>query len=247
MAYVYSDRFRVPRWLGAPERGFYRLSGTDPSREQDWKGYARVALVFMVVFSALLYLLLRLQAHLPLNPDGLAGRPSHISMNTRRQLRHEHELAVLRRRVHDVLYLSRWRGLRYRTRCRQAIGMAVLVAVVRGFSRRSTTNWYFWVDLYRSIAYVLLPLVLVLAVILVSQGVVQTFSGAATAPPRASAAMSGRAGRARAQRCPSARRTRSRRSPRTRCRCCSPASRRRRAPRRIRATPGCRSRRARHR
>ena len=65
MARVYSDRFRAPRWLTAPERGFFRLIGADPAQEQDWKSYAKIALVFSVVFSALLYALLRLQGHLP--------------------------------------------------------------------------------------------------------------------------------------------------------------------------------------
>ena len=103
MAYVYSDRFRAPRWVAAPERGFYRLMGTDPTQEQDWKGYAKVAIVFMVVFSVLLYLLLRLQEHLPLNPDSLPARVAAHRDEHDRQLHHEHELAVLRRRVHHVV------------------------------------------------------------------------------------------------------------------------------------------------
>src|SRR5262245_7693245 len=82
MARVYSERFRAPRWLAAPERAFYRLVVTDPAREQDWKAYAKTSLVFMFVFAVFLYLLLRLQEHLPLNPDGMKAVPSHIAMNT---------------------------------------------------------------------------------------------------------------------------------------------------------------------
>ena len=93
----------MPRWLTAPERGFYRLVGTRADEEQGWKPYAITALVFMGVFAVLLYLLLRLQGHLPLNPDGLAGRELVGLDEHDRELRHEHELAVLRRRVHDVV------------------------------------------------------------------------------------------------------------------------------------------------
>ena len=82
MARVYTDTLRLPRWLTAPERAFYRLVGTNQEREQDWKAYAKTALVFMGVFSVLLYLLLRLQDHLPLNPEGMTGVLPHIAMNT---------------------------------------------------------------------------------------------------------------------------------------------------------------------
>jgi K+-transporting ATPase ATPase A chain len=82
MARVYSGTLRMPRWLTAPERGFYRLVGTRADQEQGWKPYAITALVFMGVFAVLLYLLLRLQGELPLNPDGLAGVNSWVSMNT---------------------------------------------------------------------------------------------------------------------------------------------------------------------
>src|SRR4051812_8797445 len=181
MAYVYSDRFRAPRWLGAPERGFYRLIGTDPRREQDWKGYAKVTLVFMVVFAALLYLLLRLQAHLPLNPDGMGAVSPDIAMNTTASFVTNTNWQYYGGET-TMSYLSQMAGLAVQNFVSAGIGLAVLAAVIRGFSRRSTTKLgNFWVDLYRSIAYILLPLTLVLAIVLVSQGVVQTFDGAATA------------------------------------------------------------------
>ncbi len=181
MAYVYSDRFRAPRWVTAPERGFYRLMGTDPSEEQDWKGYAKVALVFMVVFSTLLYLLLRLQGHLPLNPDGMKAVSPHIAMNTTASFVTNTNWQYYGGEF-TMSYLSQMAGLAVQNYVSAGIGMAVLVAVIRGFSRRSTTTLgNFWVDFYRSIAYILLPLAVVLAVILMSQGVPQTFSGAAVA------------------------------------------------------------------
>ena len=72
MARVYSGTLRIPRWLAAPERGFYRLVGTRADEEQGWKPYAMTALVFMVRLRGPALPLLRLQGHLPLNPDGLA-------------------------------------------------------------------------------------------------------------------------------------------------------------------------------
>ena len=82
MARVYSGSVRVPRWLAAPERGFYRLVGTSAESEHSWKGYAKTSLVFMAAFAALLYLLLRLQGHLPLDPERLAGVSPWVAMNT---------------------------------------------------------------------------------------------------------------------------------------------------------------------
>jgi K+-transporting ATPase ATPase A chain len=181
MAYVYSERFRAPRWVTAPERGFYRLMGTDSSREQDWKGYAKSALVFMVVFTVLLYLVLRLQGHLPLNPEHFAAVAPHIAMNTTASFVTNTNWQYYGGE-YTMSYLSQMAGLAVQNFVSAGIGMAVLVAVVRGFSRRSTSLLgNFWVDLYRSIAYILLPLSIVLAVILIWQGVPQTLSGSATA------------------------------------------------------------------
>jgi len=181
MAFVYSDGFRAPRLITAPERGFYRLMGTDPSQEQDWKSYAKVAVVFMTVFAVLLYVLLRLQEHLPLNPDSLPAVSPHIAMNTTASFVTNTNWQYYGGEF-TMSYLSQMAGLAVQNFVSAGIGMAVLVAVIRGFSRRSTTLLgNFWVDLYRSIAYILLPLSVVLAVILISQGVPQTFSGAAVA------------------------------------------------------------------
>jgi K+-transporting ATPase ATPase A chain len=181
MAHVYSDRFRAPRLLAAPERAFYRLVGTDPAREQDWKAYAKTSLVFMFVFAIFLYLLLRLQEHLPLNPDGMKAVPSHIAINTTASFVSNTNWQYYGGEF-TMSYLSQMAGLAVQNFVSAAIGMAILAAVVRGFARRTAgTLGNFWVDLYRSIVYILLPLAAVLAVILISQGVVQTFDGHATA------------------------------------------------------------------
>jgi K+-transporting ATPase ATPase A chain len=180
MARVYSDGFRVPRWLAAPENGFYRLVGTDPNRQQDWKRYAKSALVFMAVFAVLLYLLLRLQGDLPLNPADLPAVLPHIAMNTTASFVSNTNWQYYGGET-TMSYLSQMAGLAVQNFVSAALGMAVLAAFVRGLARRSTSELgNFWVDLYRSLAYILVPLAVVGTIVLVSQGVVQTFAGPET-------------------------------------------------------------------
>jgi K+-transporting ATPase ATPase A chain len=181
MTRVYSGTLPLPRWLTAPERGFYRLVGTRADEEQGWKAYAVLALVFMFVFAVLLYALLRLQGGLPLNPDGLPDVSSWVAMNTTASFVTNTNWQYYGGE-YTMSYLSQMTGLAVQNFVSAALGMAVLAAVIRGFTRRSAkTVGNFWVDLYRSLVYILLPLALVLAVVLVSQGVVQTFDAKATA------------------------------------------------------------------
>ncbi len=98
MARVYGT-FRAPRPLAAIERGFYRLVGTDPNREQDWKSYGITLLVVTVISGAALYALQRLQAHLLAQPRPPQGGTGTHRAEHDRELPHEHELPVLRRRV----------------------------------------------------------------------------------------------------------------------------------------------------
>ena len=180
MARVYTMR-RAPRPLGAIERGFYRLVRTDPAKEQDWKSYALTTLVFAAVFSAVLYAIQRLQSHLFLNPDHMKAVPSHIALNTTASFVTNTNWQYYGGET-TMSYLTQMAGLAVQNFVSAGVGMAVLVAVIRGLSRRSTKELgNFWVDLYRSIAYILVPLALVLAVVLISQGVPQTFDGHATA------------------------------------------------------------------
>ena len=185
MARVYNDeqfamRGRL-RFFGAIERGFLRLLRVDSKHEQDWKSYAKTVLIFSAVFSVPLFALLRLQGHLPLNPDHLPGVSSHISLNTTASFITNTNWQYYGGE-YTMSYLSQMAGLAVQNFVSAAVGMAVLAAVVRGLSHRSTTNLgNFWRDLYRSLVYILLPLAVVLAVVLISQGVVQTFDGHATA------------------------------------------------------------------
>ena len=155
--------------------------GTKADAEMGWKTYAKTALVFMGAFAVLLYLLLRLQGHLPLNPDGLKAVNPWVAMNTTASFITNTNWQYYGGE-YTMSYLSQMAGLAVQNFVSAALGMAVLVAVIRGFTRRSSkTVGNFWVDLYRSLVYILLPLALILTVVLVSQGVVQTFHGSATA------------------------------------------------------------------
>jgi K+-transporting ATPase ATPase A chain len=181
MERVYTSRRFGGRLLAPVERGFYRLVRTDPDKAQDWKGYAKTVLVFGLVFSAVVYAIQRLQGHLFLNPDHVKGVQSHIALNTTASFITNTNWQYYGGE-YTMSYLSQIAALAVQQFVSAAVGMAVLVAVVRGLSRRSSTELgNFWVDFYRSTVYILLPLSLILAAILVSQGVPQTFSGHATA------------------------------------------------------------------
>ena len=176
MARVYTAE-RLPG--AALERGFLRLVGG--GREQDWKGYGKTVLVFSAAFFGLLFVIQRAQGHLFLNPDSLAGVPAHISLNTAASFVTNTNWQYYGGE-YTMSYLTQMAGLAVQNFVSAGVGMAVLAAVVRGISRRSRGEiGSFWQDLYRSCVYVLLPLAIVLTVILVSQGVVQTFQGHATA------------------------------------------------------------------
>jgi potassium-transporting ATPase potassium-binding subunit len=163
----------------AVERGLLRLLGG--GREQDWKGYARTVLVFSVGFFLVVYVVQRAQGHLFLNPDQLNGVPAHISLNTAMSFTTNTNWQYYGGE-YTMSYLTQMAALAVQNFVSAGVGMAVLAAVVRGISRRSRNELgNFWVDLYRSCVYILLPLAVVLTVILISQGVVQTFHGHATA------------------------------------------------------------------
>jgi K+-transporting ATPase ATPase A chain len=180
MARVYGA-FRAPGLLGAAERGFYRLVRTDPREEQGWKSYGLTMLVFSAIFAGLLYAVQRLQAHLSLNPDHLTAVQPHIALNTAASFVTNTSWQFYGGET-TMSYLTQMGAIAVQMFVSAAVGMAVLAAVVRGFARRNRNELgNFWVDLYRSLVYILLPLSIVITVILISQGVPQTFHGHATA------------------------------------------------------------------
>jgi K+-transporting ATPase ATPase A chain len=181
MARVYAVPRAAGRFLASVERGFCRAVRTDPAREQDWKSYGKTVLVFSVLFWFVLYAIQRLQGHLFLNPDHMKGVPAHLSLNTAASFITNTNWQFYGGES-TMSYLTQMAGLAVQNFVSAAVGIAVLAAVVRGLSRRSAeTIGNFWVDLYRSLVYILLPLSIVVATILIWQGVPQTLHGHATA------------------------------------------------------------------
>jgi K+-transporting ATPase ATPase A chain len=164
------------------ERGFLRLLGRDALADHDWKGYARSVVIFTIGFSVFLYGLLRLQGHLFLNPDHLPAVPWTVALNTTASFVTNTNWQYYAGEA-TMSYLSQIAGLAVQQFVSAGVGLAIVAAIIRGIARRGggVGLGNFWRDLYRSIVYILLPLSIVLAVILISQGVPQTFHGHVTA------------------------------------------------------------------
>ena len=168
------------RFFGPVERLIYRTCGVDPEREQRWNVYAYSLLAFSLVSGLVLYLQLRLQQHLPLNPDQLGPLPSGLSFNTAMSFLTNTNWQNYSGES-TMSYLTQMGGLVVHNFVSAAAGAAVAVALVRGLvRRRSNTIGNFWVDLTRTTTRVLLPLAFVGALVFVSQGVVQNFHATRT-------------------------------------------------------------------
>ena len=148
----------------------------------DWKTYAVAMLLFNIAGLILLYLIQRLQGILPLNPQGLAAVPPDLAFNSAISFATNTDWQSYGGET-TMSYFTQMLGLTVQNFLSAATGMAILIALVRSFIRYSAnTIGNFWVDMTRSVLYILLPLSLILAVALVSQGVVQTFNPPQTAP-----------------------------------------------------------------
>ena len=182
MARVYQgERTFLDPVLRPVERLIYRLSGVRPDEEMSWKVYAAAMMLFNILGLLLVYGLQRLQAVLPLNPQALGAITPASSWNTAVSFATNTNWQGYSGEV-TMSYLTQMLGLTVQNFVSAATGMAVLVALIRGIVRHATrTLGNFWVDLTRSTLYILLPLALVVAITLVSQGVVQTFSPYKTA------------------------------------------------------------------
>ncbi|NTU55419.1 MAG: potassium-transporting ATPase subunit A, partial [Anaerolineales bacterium] len=177
MAKVYQgERVYLDRVLAPVERFIYRLSGIDPRADMDWKVYAVAMLLFNALGLIVVYLLQRLQGVLPLNPQGMGAIPPDSSWNTAVSFASNTNWQGYGGET-TMSYLTQMLGMSVQNFVSAATGMAVLVAFIRGITRHTTKDiGNFWVDLTRTVLYILLPLSLVLALALVSQGVVQTFN-----------------------------------------------------------------------
>jgi len=176
MARVYEGRpLALDRLLGWLERLIYKLSGVRPGNEMGWKTYAATMLLFNLAGVLEVYALQRLQGLLPLNPQQLGAVSPDSSFNTAVSFATNTNWQGYGGET-TMSYLTQMVGLTVQNFASAASGMAVLVALIRGFARRSAeTIGNFWVDLTRTTLYILLPLSFVFALVLVSQGVVQTF------------------------------------------------------------------------
>jgi potassium-transporting ATPase potassium-binding subunit len=176
MARVYEGKpCGLSTMLGPIERLIYRLSGIRADQEMGWRRYALALMVFNVLGFIAVYLLQRLQASLPLNPQGLGAVSPDSSFNTAVSFITNTNWQGYGGET-TMSYLTQMLGLGVQNFVSAATGMAVLVALIRGISRRSSaTIGNFWVDLTRSTLYILLPLSILLSIVLISQGVVQTF------------------------------------------------------------------------
>jgi K+-transporting ATPase ATPase A chain len=182
MAKVYQgERTILSRVLGPIERGVYRVCRVRPDEDMSWRTYTTAMVMFQIVGFVLLYVLQRTQHLLPLNPAGLGPVSPDSSFNTTVSFVTNTNWQGYGGET-TLSYLTQMVGLGVQNFVSAAAGMAMLVAVVRGVTRaESPTIGNFWVDLVRSTVYVLLPLSFLLAIALVSQGVVQTFSSYAQA------------------------------------------------------------------
>jgi potassium-transporting ATPase potassium-binding subunit len=162
-------------WFGWLERLVYRVSGINPETNMSWKKYAVAAMVFNVLGIVVVYAVQRLQAHLPLNPMHMPAVAPDLAFNTAVSFASNTNWQSYGGET-TLSYFTQMVTLTVQNFVSAATGMAVLVALIRGFVQKQVnTIGNFWVDLVRSTLYILIPLSIILGLLLVSQGVVQTF------------------------------------------------------------------------
>ena len=183
MARVYEGKpCGLDRALGPVERLIYRACGVKSEEEMDWKTYAKAMILFNLFGLLAVYALQRFQGFLPLNPLHLGAVSPDSSFNTAVSFATNTNWQGYGGEA-TMSYLTQMAGLAVQNFLSAASGLAVLVALIRGIARREQkTIGNFWTDTVRGVLYILLPLSLVLALALVSQGVVQTLSGPKTVP-----------------------------------------------------------------
>jgi K+-transporting ATPase ATPase A chain len=164
----------LDRLAGPLERGLHRAIGSDPSHDQDWKEYARSAIVFSALCFGALYLTLRTQGIHPFNPQGFESGSWDVSFNTAVSFVSNTSWQFYAGET-TLSNFSQMAGIAVHSFLSAAVGLATAIAVVRGFSRQSGAGvGNFWGDLVRSLLYVLVPIALLATLVMVSQGVVQS-------------------------------------------------------------------------
>ncbi|MFN7955909.1 MAG: potassium-transporting ATPase subunit KdpA, partial [bacterium] len=174
------ERQPLPRILGPIERALYKLCGVDPAHEQSWQGYALALLAFSALGVLVTYGIQRLQLVLPWNPQQLPAVGEALAFNTAVSFTTNTNWQSYAGES-TLSYLTQMAGLAWHNFMSAAAGIGVALALARGLTRRAgpagpTTLGNFWVDVVRGTLYVLLPLSIVFALVLVSQGVIQNLA-----------------------------------------------------------------------
>jgi K+-transporting ATPase ATPase A chain len=176
-----SDSGGRMEWLGPLERLIYRLCGIKPEVEMKWTGYSLAVLMFSVVSAIVLYGIMRLQQILPWNPQGLGPVAPDLSFNTAVSFTTNTNWQAYTGES-TMSYFTQMAGLAFHNFTSAATGIAIAVAVVRGFARSSArTIGNFWVDLVRCTLYVLLPIAIVVGSFFIASGMIQNLSPYVTA------------------------------------------------------------------
>src|SRR5580658_2846101 len=174
MAAVFDGRVHFLEWA---ERPVYRALGTGPEQEQNWKRYAGSMIIFSGVAMGVTYLLIRIQGSLPLNPQQLDAPHQALTFNTAASFLTNTNWQNYGGET-TMSYFSQIGALTFQQFVSPAIGIAVAIAMVRGFSRRnSPTIGNFWVDMTRALLYIFFPIAFVFGIIIVGQGAVETLAG----------------------------------------------------------------------
>jgi len=187
MARVFDGERHILSFLSPVERGIYRISGIRVDREMNWKQYVGAVIAFNALCFLFVWAVFMTQKWLPLNPAGIDNMSWHLALNTAVSFMTNTNWQAYGGES-SASYFSQMVALAVQNFVSAATGMAVLLPLVRGLRNRPAAGiaslsknhallGNFWVDLTRSIVYILLPLSLILAVLLMSQGVVQSFSG----------------------------------------------------------------------
>jgi K+-transporting ATPase ATPase A chain len=177
MAKIYQGERTILSPLFVPlENKIHRLTGIEKDAEMNWKQYAVAMLIFNCLGMIVLFFLLMLQGYFPLNPQKFSGFSWHLALNTAVSFTTNTNWQAYSGES-TATYLSQVMGLAVQNFLSAATGMAIVIAFIRGLVRRTAeTIGNFWVDLTRTVIYVLLPIAVVVAVVLVSQGAIQNFS-----------------------------------------------------------------------
>ncbi len=179
MAKVYGDK--PFKWFGWLEKLIYKICGVDPKKEMDWKGYALAMLFFNIMGGVILYLILRFQQFLPLNPAAQSAVPPDLSLNTALSFITNTNWQFYGGET-TMSNFTQMAGLAVQNFVCAASGLAVMIALIRGIARRETTLLgNFWVDLTRGTLYIVFPVSFIFALVLIQQGTPQTFANFPTA------------------------------------------------------------------